>query len=234
MPTTIQVGDLHRALTALQSFAYVDPELPNLHSIRLEAANGSAVVVATNRLIIGHLRCGASGDPLPPCVIPLPHAKLAADMLWNLPHGAEAALEQVADETGQECLEARIGHLRLWMPLHPADRYPKIEKVFESVNEPASDIGGPFGLDPRLLVPFTKVHEALPTANVRWTVLGPNRPIRIEIGPAFVGLVMPVKYRPEDWPAGPIRVGVTPTETAATPEQPAPPDGAPLDATTNA
>lgn len=222
MPTTIEVGDLHRALTALQSFAYADPELPNLHSIRLEAGNGSIVAVATNRMIIGHLRCDASGDPLPPCVVPLPHAKLAADMLWNLPHKAEATLERVTDESGQECLEARIGHLRLWMPLHPAGRYPNIERVFESVNEPASDIGGPFGMDPRHLAAFAKVHEALPTADVRWTVLGPNRPIRIEIGPAFVGLVMPTRCRPNEWPSGPIRIGVTPAETPATSDNPAP------------
>lgn len=220
MPTTVRAGDLRIALSALKRFAAHEFDVPHLHAIRLEADTTSLVAVASDRYIAGHLRIDANGDPLPVSVVPLAYAKTAAKLLDKLSSVDPVTLEQIADEGGDLCLAMKAGELAVRMPLITS-QYPDIVKLFANADGPADETVSPFALYPRSLKAFAKAHELIdPTAHVRWTVLGPNRPVRIEIGHTFVGMAMPQRLA-SDWPDSPARIGVTsPAEASATPADP--------------
>lgn len=193
---TMQVGDLHRILANTLPAASKDKTVPVLTAVQLVVADGTVTACATDRYRL-HSDTAPThdDDKTAECAFLLQRDNVTA--LVKLLKTCTGAVTITATDKTFACQAMGVtvtydtldGTFPAWRALLPsADVECKID--------------APFSINPAYFADFAKVVSSEVTygRNKRVTVPtikapSPVKPFRVEIGPTFVGLIMPVRLR---------------------------------------
>lgn len=195
----IKADALARTLGNALPFAANPKEgMPMLSAVRIEARDGVFTATATDRYVLGHARCTAeeSTEPeeygtLPAVSIPVDGVKriiaaLRGQRDYYVCFGHVAAEDD--DEAGEVTLHGDMG--KLTVPTEPGE-FPRFVSLFPA--EYRVELAGEAGYNPAFMARFGKVKADKGTPMRIVHAVSPTKPIVIEIGDAFVGLIMPVR-----------------------------------------
>ncbi|MFY1658548.1 hypothetical protein [Micromonospora sp. WMMD1274] len=204
--TTVDVGDLRRALRVTLPFTDRGG-MPVMECVHLEAAHNNLVATATDRYTLGHLRILAAGDPLPSTLLNRRDARLLRRALDDQPGQHTARIRRVRKLDGPDRLEVETERLTIRLEVVKG-KYPDVAHLFEVKADDPSGLDAPANLNPELMRPFAKAAKVLNVPDVvRWTFRGTKKPVRVEIGRTFVGLIMPRSF-PHNFDPAPVPVGL--------------------------
>lgn len=203
--TTLDVGSLRQLLRVMLPFTD-RTYMPVMECVHLEAAHHNLVATASDRYVLGHLRTLTTGDPLPSTLLPRRSARLIKRALDQQPVNQPVHLRRVRKLDGPDHLEVATDGLTIRTRVLDA-KYPDVAHLFDTGDGPAG-LDAPVNLDPAKVRPFAKAARTLGEMEaVRWTFSGPKKPIRVEIGRTFAGLIMPRSF-PRDFDPAPVPVGL--------------------------
>jgi hypothetical protein len=202
--TTLGADDLRQALRIIRSFTARD-DMPGPESIHLEAGHGALVATATDKYVLGHMRCLAAADPLSALLIDRHMAKVICHALSAADAREAVHLRRIPTLHGEDLLEVCTTDqgLSIRVPTHDAASFPRWTPLFDYLAQAPAGLDTPIGLDPRLLRPFARAAKLLGSGTPRWHFAGPKSPVRVQIGDRFVGLIMPGKLS-ADTPEPPL------------------------------
>jgi len=189
--TPLQV---ERVIAAVLPHASGDTTLPTLNSIRIELDGHRFLAMATDRYSLGVCRADLKtwdekAKRAKPVTAQLPPSDLKrlftflrptrtvpAD--WTL---TADALTVVADGNS--------------LTIHAAEgeNYPKWRSLFDSVVKTDAAPGTDMAFTPRVVDHFHKSAKALGHVSMRWRFTTPLKPVIVEIGEDFVGMLMPCR-----------------------------------------
>lgn len=182
---TLAGVDLAAALTSVLPMAGTDDTLPILTCVHFETRDGELVLATTNRYLLGTYRLDWDG----PEVEALVAGREAKEMLAFAKKAGKAPVTLTFD--GREVTVADFER-KVSLPLHDGD-FPRWRALLPEQTPDRLR----FGINPVYMAAFAKVIPyvgdkpgALP---VTMSVGMPNKPMRVEIGERFVGLIMPVR-----------------------------------------
>lgn len=177
-----------RALTSVLPFAATDKTIEQLCAVRLSVrAAGSLLVESTNRFVAGRYTVGVQSEGFEPALIPTKGVKTLIASLKDVDAPAPVTL------THSEMflsLSVYGGSVMAGVPTIKDD-FPKIEHLIPDVSEaiPTEYVG----VDPKRLALFSKVIGEHKNTPMRLTFFGSLKPVRVDIGERFTGIVMPIK-----------------------------------------
>lgn len=205
--TTVSAADLRQLLRVLVPFADRDG-VTTLEAVCLEAAHNNLVGTATNRYVLGHMRILATGDELPATIVPRHAAKVIRRALADARDETVVHLRRVRTLHGPIMLEIDSGDAQVRIRVRTVDAtYPKVLHLFEGLDAVPAGLDMPINIDPALTRPFAKAAKTLSLADVRWTFRDPAKPVQVDIGRTFTGLIMPRKF-PNSFDRTPVPVGL--------------------------
>jgi len=184
---TVQPAELIAALTAVIPHAGTDKTLPMLRALKFETTddNKTLTVVATNRYTLGTYRMEWDGGEV--------DALLDLDDVKTLLAYAKKAAKynRIALTFTDKTAEAFDFERRVEFRLMECD-FVKWAAILPSASQDHADRIDRIGFNPAFMASFAKAAErGLPMI---LTMPGrPDKPVRIDIGENFTGLIMPVR-----------------------------------------
>jgi hypothetical protein len=207
MTVTMLAGDLCRALSDALPFVCTDTCLPQITVVRIETSDGTLSATATDRYTLGHSRAACTGDLPAPFSLPTAAARQVI-RLFKPPRripfgpGPRVAVDYNPDtwiatfsparEDGPALFaeHADIGHeVRVKTR---DEKYPEYHKLIDRAPAAAEHTGAAYGLNPWLLARFDKV-TGTPGMPMRVWMGRRTKPVVVQIGDTFVGIIMPVR-----------------------------------------
>lgn len=192
---------------ALNFVASPAARMPILESVRIESDGTSLVAVATDRLTLGASRVDCSGEPFAVTV----SAKDARDLARMARTGNSAqAWREVTVSASHQGAEFRFSSGES-MAVRGREEFPRWRPLIPRDDKAMGAVGVGVGFDPVLLAKFGKVRAEEPLGRrmvLLPTMPHPGRPgpTVVQIGPDFIGLIMPVRiggteiiYDPPAW-----------------------------------
>lgn len=194
----VDAAQLHRILTNVLPAVDTSNTLPVLAAVRLEVSAGTLTAVATDRYRLHTDTAELVADDGPSTV-----------ELATLLHRRDAAeLAKLAKKwTGAVTFAVSAGSISVHTVSAPTLTFTAVDDEFPRWRAlvPASDgpteLDAPIAFRPECLADFAKVivpdnrRGAKKGDVMRMRHNGPTKPVRIEIGETFVGILMPVRLR---------------------------------------
>lgn len=170
------------ALAAVIPLASTDKTIPMLNAVRLVGADGKLTLVTTDRYVLGTYVIEYEGPAFEFSLALDVAKKLAAT--WKKSSAYEPVFidideDKVTFRTFDGSTMVRIGD----------DDFPKWRSLIPDA-EPGLP-NGTIAFDPAKIALFKGIGARMEPMRLRMT--GVNRPIRIDIGDYFVGLIMPMR-----------------------------------------
>jgi hypothetical protein len=228
MPSiTTTTGNVAALLGAVLPFAEKEDDvLPALRTVEIRAGGGEMTATATNRYVAGYARQGAEGELGRPVMLVYEDVELllAALAAW---HKDGSRGELLTLTVGDEPAEAVFGYAgRSWAV--PEQTYASLElqltPLFEDVPSGAAEWAGPIGMRGEVIVPVLAAAKVVAAEGgrshdlMRWYLVGPQKPVRVEMADWFIALIMPSilnRYRQTSLMEVPnVRYGLRPVRTS--------------------
>lgn len=200
MSVQLMTTELVRILKDAQLFAHGDNMIPIINAVHLELRGEELIAVGTDRFMLGASKTEVDEATGPfVAALPLRQVKTIIQMAGACKQAfSKVALDvnddkiRVAFSSGETLMlpaELEAGAHVAWLKL--------LESAEDSPPSKAMD------LNPQLLARFARV-SANRATRMRLHFFGYAKPIRVSIGEAFVGMVMPVRMPDDvsmDWAA---------------------------------
>lgn len=180
----VDVKELVAALTAVLPHAGTDKTLPMLRAIKFEAGDGYLTLIATNRYTLGTYRLEWNGpdvdvllelDDAKELLAYVKKVKLVPFVNLEFRDGEVEAFDLVRRQTFPLMLNVEFVRWRAVMPgTDEHEGFPAI------------------GLNPAFLASFVKASKRNEPIILKFGA-SPVKPVRVEVGDNFIGLIMPVR-----------------------------------------
>ncbi len=189
MSATVIPEQLIKALTAVIPHASTDRMLPALRAVRLEAADGEATLIATQRYTMATHTFDWAGDPVE-TLLELDTAKELLRFAKTI-KGREATQPSITlDFVSEKTVDVAGPTQRMTLPLHTDVDFPRWRAVMPDGGQ--HDGFPVIGFTPALLALFAKSAEKGEVMRMVFGA-GPVKIVRVEIGDRFVGAIMPTR-----------------------------------------
>lgn len=187
-------SDLHRLITTATLFAGNDDTLPMLKCIRFIADGKNLISVATDRFMVGASRAPmVTAEPFE-FLLDREQAKIISDIAkpgrrhWRILDRATLTLTPKGKKLN---VSFAVQDITVGVPTKDLD-FPKYSQLFKK--QDPDNPGLPFiAVNPNYLAKFGKVATLLNDHQMGMTFTKPSRPIQVNIGQDFCGLIMPVR-----------------------------------------
>lgn len=179
----VNANELATALATIAHFADPDKSIPMLNSILLEARAGRLTAVATDRYVLGTYEIPFEGHDFS-ALVPLVDAKALTAVLKRQYKAARVSLGCRDDRLTVVHYE---GEVRIRLNDHD---YPKWRALIPDAKDAQECTG--ISLSPTNIARFAKVPHAK-TEPMHLFFKGRLKPVRVQIGESFVGLIMPMR-----------------------------------------
>ena len=186
---TLKAVDLAEALRVAALFAGTDATIPMLGAVRLECNGVKLTALATDRYTAALYTTEAEGDVLFTANIPTANVRIILTTLKGAAAHTPVELTRDGDR-----LTVRTFDGQVTVTLNNDD-FPKLRHLIPDAHDgDGTGNVGLIGFNPAYLARLAKVatgkgrHEP-----ARLTFTTPLKPVRVDIGENFVGLIMPVR-----------------------------------------
>lgn len=197
---TVKAADLVRAIADALPFASTDATVPIIHSVWLEASDGSFSATATNRHALGHSRAECVGSLDEPVIIGAADARLITRLFKpSKRHDSGPDVTITTTEAGTARFTytsanslGLLPELGIGVRLIPGEipNYARLLK--DSLTKDRSDLTGPVGLNPDFLASFARVQRGH-GEYMRLYLTSETNAVVVQIGDRFVGMLMPIR-----------------------------------------
>jgi hypothetical protein len=208
MTVTIPTDDLARTL----QLAAACTDRTGRNAIRLESGGGVLTATGATGPILGHARTLSADGALPGdgIVITATAARrLAHDIDRRQPLRDIATLTVDGNHLHVRAYNDYRNPINTTIPIETAP-WLRVDyrPLLDSVPAGAVGTGQPMFFTPEQMAVFADVSRIVGSAMCRWTILGPDQPIRVEVSDVLVMLIAPGHPSPVAFENWPIPVGL--------------------------
>lgn len=222
-PVLVAARDLARILGATIPFA-ADHEqgLPGIAAVQMRAGEGLLTATATDRYTLGYARADAIADQPVRFVLDVEDARSLRKRLSQTMKLRGSGLFQVvlsiAGQAGRRSLTVDFEPYSFMYVETSTASAPDLGSVLETNRiEPGTvPAAGPTGITARALEPFVKAAKWADLQPLRWSEGEAMKPITVEMGDWFIGLITPTRIADD---AKPVNLAVPKIPAAAEDEQ---------------
>ncbi|HEX2616645.1 MAG TPA: hypothetical protein VHL57_03830 [Flavobacteriales bacterium] len=201
-------NEVHRVLTEAAVFASTDDTLPMINCVQLTSTGTHLVAAATDRFALGVSATPCEGEKWS-VLIPLEFVKLIGTTL--LPNrrkivrhcglGVTPKLRKLFVKVVEPFKRGdEVWETTLEVPVRPSEgsNFPDWRKLLPTtVDNEHREVASVMGYNPELLARFAKVGGKYDRA--KWFFRGPAKPVSVQVGENFVGLLMPLRLADGGW-----------------------------------
>lgn len=176
--------ELVAALTAVIPMAGVDDTLPILTCVHFETRDGQLHLATTDRYLLGTFR--VEGAEIEGEVSANIEGRDVKDLLAFARKAKVAPLTLTFGEHDLTVSDfERVAIFRTF-----DGDFPKVWAILDGLGDQPETV---FGVNPHKIAAFAKAAGSDKTTPIRLSLTSPVKPIRVELGDRFVGVVMPVR-----------------------------------------
>jgi hypothetical protein len=218
---TVTARDLARILGATVPFA-ADPDsgLPAIAAVQLHAGDGLLTATATDRYVLGYARTDATVTPTIRFVMRVEDArslrKQLSQTMKQREHGAFLVVLSIDEQSERRGMTVDFEPYSFRYMEASTGSAPNLGEVLAAnrVDPGTSPSAGPIGIGARTLKPFVKAAQWTDMAPMRWSQGDSMKPITVEMGDWFLGLIMPSRIAEDAKPVSLAMPKVSPAMTS--------------------
>jgi DNA polymerase III sliding clamp (beta) subunit (PCNA family) len=186
---TVNASELLNILTKVSAFASTDRTIPMLNAVRLEASDGVLIAMATDRYVAAIMTLPYEGNGSFVFHASLADVKTLLAIVKRTDRYATSPVALSVSDGYPATLHVKTYDGTSTFRDETAD-FPKLRAIVPDARKD-SPIDA-IAVDPKLLARFSKV-ATKDNQPLRLHFTGSLKPIRLEIGTDFVGLIMPMR-----------------------------------------
>lgn len=190
---TASPQQVERAIGAVLPHASGDQYFPVINNVRLEIEDDRFIALATDRFTMGICRASLSDWTEDAAPVEKVAASLRLDDVKRLFAFLRSQRKDVATWTlTDETLTVRLGdETALTIRTLQAEGFPNWRKLVAGVSERENEPGAQMAFAPHLVDHFQKSAKALGEISFTWQFTSPLKPVIVQIGQDFLGILMP-------------------------------------------